>query len=97
MLRNATAGKTVSAAYVLEYGEDKIEMHVDAVKPGQRVVLIDDLVATGGTAAAGTFRHPATAAAAAALVAARVMTQHVEVTVQVSCTAKTRPQSHSKH
>ena len=48
------AGKTVSAAYVLEYGVDKIEMHIDAVKAGQKVVLIDDLVATGGTAAAGT-------------------------------------------
>ncbi len=43
----------MSAAYVLEYGVDKIEMHVDAVQPGQKVVLIDDLVATGGTAAAG--------------------------------------------
>ena len=54
-------GKTVSAAYVLEYGVDKIEMHVDAVKPGQKVVLIDDLVATGGTAAAGTCCHSAAA------------------------------------
>lgn len=41
-----------SAAYQLEYGEAVAEMHADALKPGERVVLIDDLLATGGTAAA---------------------------------------------
>ncbi|MBN2107336.1 MAG: adenine phosphoribosyltransferase [Deltaproteobacteria bacterium] len=41
--------KTVSAQYSLEYGTDTIEMHVDAVSPGMRVLLIDDLLATGGT------------------------------------------------
>lgn len=41
-----------SAAYQLEYGEAVAEMHVDALHPGERVVLIDDLLATGGTAAA---------------------------------------------
>jgi adenine phosphoribosyltransferase len=41
-----------SAAYTLEYGEAVVEMHSDALKPGERVVLIDDLLATGGTAAA---------------------------------------------
>lgn len=41
-----------SAAYQLEYGEAIAEMHVDALQPGERVVLIDDLLATGGTAAA---------------------------------------------
>ena len=41
-----------SAAYSLEYGEAVVEMHVDAVKPGERVVLMDDLLATGGTAGA---------------------------------------------
>ena len=41
-----------SAAYSLEYGEAVLEMHVDAVKPGERVVLMDDLLATGGTAGA---------------------------------------------
>ena len=41
-----------SAAYALEYGEAVIEMHTDAVKPGERVVLMDDLLATGGTAGA---------------------------------------------
>ena len=43
---------TVSIAYSLEYGLDEMEMHEDAVRPGERVVLVDDLVATGGTAAA---------------------------------------------
>lgn len=41
-----------SAAYQLEYGEAVAEMHIDALRPGERVVLIDDLLATGGTAAA---------------------------------------------
>ncbi len=41
---------TVSMSYALEYGSDIIEMHVDAIKPGERVILVDDLIATGGTA-----------------------------------------------
>ena len=41
--------ETVSKEYALEYGTATIEMHKDAIKPGQRVVLIDDLIATGGT------------------------------------------------
>ena len=44
--------KTISAEYQLEYGTDMLEMHEDAVKPGQRVVIVDDLLATGGTTAA---------------------------------------------
>ena len=44
--------KRVSVAYALEYGEDVIEMHADALVAGERVVLVDDLIATGGTAAA---------------------------------------------
>lgn len=40
----------VSIAYSLEYGVDEMEMHSDAVAPGERVILIDDLIATGGTA-----------------------------------------------
>ena len=42
--------KTVSVSYELEYGTDEMEMHVDAVTPGEKVVLVDDLIATGGTA-----------------------------------------------
>ena len=41
--------ETVSATYELEYGTAEIEMHKDAIKPGQKVVVIDDLIATGGT------------------------------------------------
>ncbi len=40
----------VSIAYSLEYGVDEMEMHEDAVKPGEKVILVDDLIATGGTA-----------------------------------------------
>lgn len=43
---------TVSIAYSLEYGIDEMEMHEDAVRPGERVILVDDLIATGGTATA---------------------------------------------
>jgi adenine phosphoribosyltransferase len=43
---------TVSIAYSLEYGVDEMEMHQDAVHPGERVILVDDLIATGGTATA---------------------------------------------
>ncbi len=44
--------KTLSATYALEYGSDQIEMHEDAFEKGERVVLIDDVLATGGTLAA---------------------------------------------
>ena len=43
--------KTERAAYTLEYGEAEMEMHIDSVSPGERIVLIDDLLATGGTSA----------------------------------------------
>ena len=43
--------KTESAKYSLEYGEAEMELHLDAIEPGERVVLIDDLLATGGTSA----------------------------------------------
>ena len=41
--------KTIEESYSLEYGESTVEMHVDAIEPGERVVIIDDLIATGGT------------------------------------------------
>jgi len=41
--------KTISVEYELEYGTDILEMHIDAIKKGQRVVIVDDLLATGGT------------------------------------------------
>jgi adenine phosphoribosyltransferase len=44
--------KTESVRYGLEYGQDTLEVHVDATKPGERVLICDDLIATGGTAAA---------------------------------------------
>ncbi|BDR81868.1 adenine phosphoribosyltransferase [Clostridium tetani] len=40
---------TISSKYELEYGSDELEMHKDSIKPGQRVVIADDLLATGGT------------------------------------------------
>jgi adenine phosphoribosyltransferase len=45
-------GATVAVDYALEYGEDRIEMHEDAFVPGARILLVDDLIATGGTASA---------------------------------------------
>src|SRR5262245_6997978 len=44
--------KTASICYALEYGSDTLEVHEDAIQPGQRVIICDDLLATGGTAAA---------------------------------------------
>ncbi|CAA7039070.1 unnamed protein product [Microthlaspi erraticum] len=45
-------GKVISESYELEYGHDRLEMHVDAVQSRERVIIIDDLVATGGTLSA---------------------------------------------
>ena len=42
-------GETVSQSYDLEYGQATIEIHKDAVKPGDKIVIVDDLIATGGT------------------------------------------------
>jgi adenine phosphoribosyltransferase len=44
--------KTIGSAYQLEYGDAEMEMHVDAIQPGEMVVLVDDLLATGGTSGA---------------------------------------------
>ncbi|MBB6122955.1 adenine phosphoribosyltransferase [Sphingobium subterraneum] len=46
-------GNVVGMDYALEYGTDRLEMHVGAVSPGQKVLIVDDLIATGGTAQAG--------------------------------------------
>ena len=45
-------GKTVREIYSLEYGEDTLEIHADSIQPGAGVIIVDDLLATGGTAAA---------------------------------------------
>jgi adenine phosphoribosyltransferase len=51
--RGKLPGATIPLDYALEYGTDRIEIQADAVTPGQRVVVVDDLLATGGTMAAG--------------------------------------------
>lgn len=63
-------GKTVAHSYDLEYGSDTIEIQADAVKPGQRVVILDDLLATGGTlqASAALLRSVGADVAAAACI-----------------------------
>ena len=50
--RGKLPAETVGCDYQLEYGTDRIEMHVDAIQKGERVLLVDDLIATGGTAEA---------------------------------------------
>jgi adenine phosphoribosyltransferase len=49
---NKLPAKTVRETYQLEYGTDSLEVHADAIQPGQNVLIVDDLLATGGTAAA---------------------------------------------
>lgn len=62
--------ETVGLDYELEYGSDRVEIHVDAFGPGERVILIDDLLATGGTALAAVdlFRSVGVEVAATAFV-----------------------------
>jgi adenine phosphoribosyltransferase len=50
--KNKLPGTTIGVNYALEYGQDRIEMHADACVPGARVLIVDDLIATGGTALA---------------------------------------------
>jgi adenine phosphoribosyltransferase len=52
--QNKLPGRVTGINYALEYGQDRLEMHADAIRPGQSVLLVDDLIATGGTAFAGT-------------------------------------------
>ena len=51
--RGKLPGETIGLDYALEYGSDRVEMQADAIDKGQRVVIVDDLLATGGTMAAG--------------------------------------------
>jgi len=51
--RGKLPGKVIAHDYALEYGSDRLEIQAEAVTPGQRVVIVDDLLATGGTMAAG--------------------------------------------
>ena len=57
---NKLPWKRAEVVYELEYGTDKLEMHQDAVKPGERILICDDLLATGGTAAAASEASPPT-------------------------------------
>jgi adenine phosphoribosyltransferase len=69
--RGKLPGETVGLNYALEYGTDRLEIQADAVLPGQRIVIVDDLLATGGTMAAGIAllrQVGATVPAAAALI-----------------------------
>jgi adenine phosphoribosyltransferase len=64
-------GPTVRHSYDLEYGSDTIEMQEDAIRPGQRIVIVDDLIATGGTMRAAVDlvrRQGGTVAAAACII-----------------------------
>ena len=51
--KNKLPFTTIGEDYDLEYGQDRVEIHIDAIKPGDNVLLVDDLIATGGTALAG--------------------------------------------
>lgn len=53
-ITNSCPGEVISEAYELEYGKDRLEMHVGAIQRGDRALVIDDLVATGGTLSAAT-------------------------------------------
>lgn len=63
-------GRTIGVNYALEYGSDRIEIHADAIQPGSRIGLVDDLIATGGTAVAAVelLRSAGAATPAAAFV-----------------------------
>src|ERR1700709_961850 len=67
--RGKLPGPTVGLDYALEYGEDRIEIQADAIAPGARVVVVDDLLATGGTMSAGIKLLQSVGAEVAAAVA----------------------------
>ncbi len=84
--RGKLPGATIGLDYALEYGTDRIEMQSDAVAPGQRVVLLDDLLATGGTMAAGVAllrQAGAEVPAAAALIELRFLGGRARLDVPV--------------
>ena len=86
--------QTVSRTYELEYGTDELHMHVDAIQSGMRVLLVDDLIATGGTAEAalGLLRDAGAEIVGASFLvdlpdlggARRIMAQNVQVEALVS-------------
>ena len=81
-------GPTIGYDYALEYGSDRIEVQADAVKPGQRVVVVDDLLATGGTMRAGIEllrRVGAVVPAAAALIELTFLRGREKLDVPLDC------------
>ncbi len=92
--KNKLPGAVIGVNYALEYGEDRVEIHADAVPPGARVLVVDDLIATGGTALAAVqlLRAARAEVTAAAFVidlpdlggAARLRAAGVEVTTLVA-------------
>lgn len=84
--RGKLPGATIGLDYALEYGTDRIEMQADAITPGQRVVLLDDLLATGGTMAAAISllrQAGAKVPAAAALIELRFLRGRARLDVPV--------------
>ncbi|MCQ0093893.1 adenine phosphoribosyltransferase [Roseovarius sp. M141] len=86
-------GTVISQSYSLEYGEAIFELHGDAIQPGERVLIVDDLLATGGTAAAGALlveRLGAQIAACAFVIdlpdlGGRAKLENMGLTVQALC------------
>ena len=80
-------GKTVSYTYDLEYGSDTIEVQEDAIAPGQRIIVVDDLLATGGTMQAAidlVQRQGGTVAAAVCIIELAFLNGRQRITVPLS-------------